>query len=148
MSMADEVKQSARRAAGRKSQMLDEIANAQWNQYAQPAWNSEGELTAALRALAFATPETGEAAYSRMLYALGNNHAGTYFPIALAVVPFFGVILRDSESTARRWTLEVLTDLVVSFEPEPGFELVTTPTERGSLRELLSQKVVSLKEAI
>ncbi len=79
-----------------------------------------------------------------MLYAVGNNHAGTYFPVVLAVVPFLGEILREGGATARLWALDVLIDLIGSFEPEPGFEIAATSAEDRPLRELLKKRIRGL----
>ena len=64
----------------------------------------------------------GAEAYDRMLYALGNNHAGTYYPIALAVLPQLESILSNGAPWAQQAALNVLIELTGSFEPEPGYE--------------------------
>jgi hypothetical protein len=124
--------------------MLNGIEEVRWDLEAQPSSNTKDEVVSALRSLSLASPETGDAAYSRMLYALGNNHAGTYYPVVLAAVPFLGAILRDGGATARLRTLDVLIDLVGSFEPEPGFEVVESSAGRRSLKNLLKEKVLTL----
>jgi len=127
--------------------MLDDLGTVSWHLEAQPSWNSRDEVCHAIRGLALATGESGDAAYSRMLYALGNNHAGTYFPVVLAVIPFLGEILRERHcaSTARARTLDVLIDLVASFEPEPGFESVTTAAGLQTLKDLLKERILGLE---
>jgi hypothetical protein len=124
---------------------LDEVDRVAWTQEKQPPWNEEGEVANALRDLALASPETGERAYSRLLYAFGNNHAGTYYPVVVTAVPFLGAILRSGTPTGRLRTLDVLIDLVGSFEPAAGFEVVATPTGNGALRTLLHQEVLALE---
>ncbi|MCY1045281.1 hypothetical protein OV208_28455 [Corallococcus sp. bb12-1] len=111
--------------------MLKGLEHVRWAQERQPSWNPADEVPQALRALAAATPETADAVYSRVLYALGNNHAGTYFPVVLAVVPFLGEFLREGSATTRIQTLEILSDLIASFEPKQGFELVELATGRA-----------------
>ncbi len=128
--------------------MLDGLENVRWDLEAQPPSNAKDEVANALRALSVASPERSDEAHSRMLYALGNNHAGTYYPVALAAVPFLGGILRDGGPTARLRTLDVLIDLVGSFEPEPGFEVVATSAGRRSLNEVLKDKVLELATQI
>jgi hypothetical protein len=93
--------------------MLDALTTVKWHLEIQPSWNAKDEVAQAIRSLALATEETGSAAYSRMLYAIGNNHAGTYFPVVLALVPFLGEILRAPEysDAARSRALDVLIDL-------------------------------------
>jgi hypothetical protein len=128
--------------------MLEGLENVRWDLEAQPPSNAMSEIANALRALSVASPETSDEAYSRMLYALGNNHAGTYYPVVLAAVPFFGGILRDGGPTARLRTLDVLIDLVGSFEPEPGFEVVAASAGRRSLNEVLKERVLELTAQI
>jgi hypothetical protein len=128
--------------------MLSGIGEVRWDLEAQPSSNTKDEVVSALRALSLASPETADEAYSRMLYALGNNHAGTYYPVVLAAVPFLGAILRDGGATARLRTLDVLIDLVGSFEPEPGFEVVASSAGRRSLKDLLKEKVLTLAAQI
>ena len=102
----------------------------------------------ALRDLAVAAPETRERAYARLLHALGNNHAGTYYPVVVTVVPFLGAILRSGGLTARLRTLDVLIDLVGSFAPATGFEVVATATGDRALRAVLRQEVLALERDV
>ena len=88
-------------------------------------------------------------AYHKVLYALGNNHAGTYYPVALAALPFLAEILQGGGQWARIATLDILVDLSGSFEPESGFEMVASPTgERSQLRALLQQGIAGLSPQI
>lgn len=128
--------------------MLSGIEGVRWELEAQPPWNKDGEVVAALRALSLTSPQTGDEAYSRVLYALGNNHAGTYYPVVLPAIPFLGAILREGSITARLRTLDVLVDLVGSFEPEPGFEFVATPAGRRALKLLLKEKVLAFADEV
>ena len=128
--------------------MLDGLESVRWDLEVQPPANAKDEVGASLRALAVASPDTSQEAYSRMLYALGNNHAGTYYPVALAAVPFLGAILRGGGPTARLRTLDVLVDLIGSFAPEPGFEIVETPSGLRLLRDALKEKVLELATQI
>ena len=61
-----------------RGSMLNGLENVRWDLETQPSWNTKAEVAEALRALSLASLETGDAAYSRMLYALGNNQAGTH----------------------------------------------------------------------
>jgi len=124
--------------------MLDDVETVRWSAEVQPTGNTDGAVPRALRGLAEATTATGEAALSRLLFAVGNDHCGSYRPVVLAVVPFLGEILRDGGDTARARTLDALVDLTGSFGPEPGFEHVTTPDGEGLVKELLREKVLAL----
>lgn len=128
--------------------MLDGLESVRWDLEAQPPSNAKDEVANALRTLSVASPETSEQACSRMLYALGNNHAGTYYPVALAAIPFLGAILREGGPTARLRALDVLIDLLGSFQPESGFETVATTVGRRSLTDVLKARVLDLADLI
>jgi hypothetical protein len=67
------------------------------------------------------------AAYNKLLYAVGNNHAGTYYPVALVLVCDLARLLTAEQTWPRVSALEVLLDLCASFEPQPGFESILLP---------------------
>jgi hypothetical protein len=56
-------------------------------------------------------------------YAIGNDHAGTYYSIALGILPTIERILRDGGPWSQHTILEVLVELYGPFKPEPGQEL-------------------------
>lgn len=116
------------------STVLDGLDLVCWDQYAQPAWNAAGEIEASLLALANDGDPDRSRAYHRVLYALGNDHAGTYFPVVLPTLPFLGQILREPALIARLRALDVLIDIVGSFEPEPGHEEIEDDIGRRSLK--------------
>jgi hypothetical protein len=98
--------------------------------------------------LAFAESDrTAQEAYHRVLYAVGNDHAGSYFPIVLDVIPYLGEILDGGAQHARARTLDVLIDLVGSFGPDPGVTM-----EQGAppedLQALLRDRVATLRRLI
>ena len=119
--------------------------------YAQPSWNQKTTLVRVQEAIEAASsrPEA-EKACCALLYAVGNNHAGTYFPVALAMFPFFGHVLRHGSEWSRFAILEALTDLSLSFEPEPGHEnFAVLPSDRTeSLKSLLLARVGDLREVL
>jgi hypothetical protein len=121
--------------------MLETLADVPWQLEAQPDWSSGDEVVHAIQALA--SSRDGERSDSRMLYAIGNNHAGTYFPVVLRVVPFLGEILREGSASAQARTLDVLIDLL-SFSPEPCFEVVETTSGPRALSELLAEEITKL----
>lgn len=124
--------------------MLTELASEAWERYAQPEWNAELAVPAALRALADAADPDREQAYHRALDSFGNNHAGTYFPVVLPAIPFLGEILRGPALVPRLRTLDVLIDLVGSFEPEPGHEDFEGATGRRPLKVLVREAAILL----
>jgi hypothetical protein len=107
-------------------QVLNELERVRWDEFVQPAWNTRDEVPSALRALADTTNSDGSTAYHRLLYAVGNNHSGTYFPVVIPTIPFIGQILERAQLAARLRALDVLVDLVGSFSPDPAFGQVAT----------------------
>lgn len=51
-----------------------------WSSFEQPEWNQPGTVESALNALwQLREPEAFGEHYNRILYCLGNNHAGHFF---------------------------------------------------------------------
>ncbi|MDI1448475.1 hypothetical protein [Polyangium sp. 6x1] len=121
--------------------MLDDVDDVPWASFPQPEWNEPDHVPSALRALASCvSEEEARRAYDDFLYAVGNNHCGTYYPVVLPTLPFLARILESDNELARRTTLDALIDLLGSFCPERGFEFEGVDPEtglRGELRRLL-----------
>lgn len=113
---------------------LDEV---DWSSHARPTWSTDDEVASALRDLANPDDPDRWRSYHRLLSAVGNDHAGTYFPIVLPVVFFLGRIVRRGSPIARLRALDVLVDLVGSFEPDPDHTEVVLGARRESLKFLL-----------
>lgn len=102
--------------------MLEQMRGTPWASYPQPEWNTPGSLIEALSAVQGASDaESSHAAYDRFLYAVGNYHAGTYYPVLLATLPFLEALLQTGGDWPQRTVLCVLDDLIASFQPEPGY---------------------------
>ncbi len=130
---------------GQTGAMLETVDQIELSERQRPAHALPGEVAAALRALAFATSDNAaEDAYHRVLYAVGNDHAGSYFPIVLDAVSFLGEILAAGTRRARARTLDVLIDLVGSFGPDPDVAPVDH-TRPEDLPEALRARVESLR---
>jgi len=92
-------------------------------QFPQPESNESGSVEAALDALRDAKDEsTANEAYDAFLWAMGNNHAGTFYPVVLGVLPEIKQILMTGNAWAQRAVMESLIDLGGSFIPEEGYE--------------------------
>lgn len=130
--------------------MLDQLNDIEWSSLAQPNWNQLDTVPRALRLLAGCNSEAeGRHAYNEVLYALGNNHAGTYFPVVLAALPFLKEILEAGGECARLRTLDILIDLSGSFWPDPEFETVLTlDGRRVKLRSLVRQYIRRLAPTV
>lgn len=64
-------------------------------------------------------------AYTRFLSAVGNNHSGTYYPAAPLAVQALTGVLQSNTGWPCLTVLNILIDLLNTFEPEPGFEFIT-----------------------
>lgn len=92
-------------------------------QFPQPESNDSGSIEAALGALRNAEDEaTALEAYDAFLWAVGNNHLGTFYPVILGVLPEIEQILVGGTVWAQQAVLESLIDLGGTFVPEPGYE--------------------------
>lgn len=92
-------------------------------QFPQPEWNDSGSVGAALDSLRNAEDETtANEAYDAFLWAMGNSHKGTFYPIVLGVFPQIEQILTNGQAWAQRAVMESLIDLGGSFVPEEGYE--------------------------
>jgi hypothetical protein len=118
-----------------------------YGQYAQPPWNTSASVEAALKQIAVAASEVeARAATEAVLNAVGNNHAGTYYPIALAVIPDLGLQIELGGPWEQYSAVQVLLDLTGSFEPEPSYEVFSKPGAAAatSLRTQLREQVRGL----
>ena len=124
--------------------MLDGLDTISWDDLPQPKWNGPGEVPKALLALAaIANQRDADAAYNRFLCALGNNHAGTYYPVALWAIPFLGPLLATGTSIVRETVLDILIDLTGSFAAESGFECVRGPSGSEIILKVGVRQVVA-----
>jgi hypothetical protein len=105
--------------------MLDRINAVSWQSFAQPEWNKPASVPDTLARIVSARETSAlDDLHDRLLYALGNNHAGTYYPVLLAALPFMKEIIEGADPWPARIALGALDDLFASFHPEPGFEKI------------------------
>jgi hypothetical protein len=108
------------------------------DRYPQPEWNDPGSLFAALKALREAQDEPSAAeACDRFLWAVGNNHTGTFYPVVLAALPHIEKILVDGGTWPRYAAMESLIDLGGPFVPEPGHETHLGASVQARLRAFI-----------
>jgi len=113
--------------------------------FPQPESNDFGSVDASLEALWTAHDEsTAVEAYDAFLWAMGNNHAGTFYPVILGVLPEIEKTLVSGKPWAQRATIEALIDLGGSFIPEEGYETYLG----GSVQETLKAFVHSMRRHI
>ncbi|WP_157572794.1 hypothetical protein [Nevskia soli] len=88
-------------------------------------------IDAAVAACAKAcTEESSKRACDALLWAAGNNHAGTYGPSALTLVDGLEPVINSSAPWAQRAALEAMIDLYGSFESESGEQLARELRQR------------------
>ncbi len=124
--------------------MFEALDTVSWTVACQPEWNTTDEIPNSLRQLASCDPKSGWVKpYRRFLYAVGNDHAGTYYPAVLSTIPFLGEILKNGSETAQIGTLNALIDLIGTFYPEPGCEKINNPN--GEQPEVRLQLVLEAR---
>ena len=111
----------------------------EFESYPQLPWNSATAVDDARDLLSNAQSEDDAAhAQQAMFNALGNNHAGTYYPIALAVVAHLGLQVELGSLWAQYAAVQTLLDLTGSFEPENGYEAFA-PSEQEPAAHVQSE---------
>jgi hypothetical protein len=113
--------------------------------FPQPEWNDEHSVAGALDALRDAHEEAAaDDAADRFLWAIGNNHAGTFHPVVLATLPMLEQLLAAGGPWTQRAVLEALIDLAGTFVPEPGHESYLGASVQDAVRAF----VRSLREQV
>ena len=103
---------------------LSDLDHIPWERFPQPEWNRPDTVPEALQLLASVDDQIlARRVYDTVLYALGNNHAGTVYPVALPALPFIRSIAASGRIWARHTAFDILIELC-RFEPEPGYETI------------------------
>jgi hypothetical protein len=91
----------------------------------QPAGNTPATFAQAYEKVWLAqSRDEANTASSLLLYAVGNDHEGSYDPVVLDIFPFLEFVLRDGGECARFAVMSALIDLCASFGPAAGFDSV------------------------
>jgi hypothetical protein len=110
--------------------------------FAQPEWNGPDSVRWALRAVLGAhDQESATRAWHEILYAVGNNHSGTYYPVILPVLPILKDLLASGSEWTRYTVIEAFIDLLAAFEPVPGFETVEMEGQAARLQDLVVESI-------
>jgi hypothetical protein len=96
-------------------------------------WATPEDTPAALAAAWRGDPD----AHDRLMKALANNHAGAWFPVLLAAMPYLGEILVDGAPAGVRAVLALMDDFVHSFDVEPESPELDRQRERAFLEALV-----------
>ena len=94
-----------------------------FNDYPIPEWSDAQSIEAALDDIRHAHDEVStNDAYDKLLWAVGNNHSGSFYPVVLAVLAPLQQVLESGSPWSQRAVMESLIDLGGSFAAEPGHE--------------------------
>lgn len=106
--------------------------------FPEPDWNTPGSVALALEELRAAQDEpSAHEAHDRLLSTVGDNLAGTFYPVVLGVLPELQNVLAHGAFWAQRAAMESLIDLCGTFVAEPGYELHEGVDVRSALRASL-----------
>ena len=117
---------------------MSSMSPSELNSFPQPDSNESDSVEAALFALRNAHDgSSASEAYDSFLWAIGNNHAGTFYPVVLGVLPEIEQILVSGSPWAQRSAMECLIDLGGSFVPEEGYEMYRGVSVQESLNAFI-----------
>jgi hypothetical protein len=118
-----------------------------WKLWAQPPGNSEQRIPWEIHGILTACDETSSwSAVMGTEYAFGNAEAGTYYPAAVPAIPILGLIAQYGEEWAKITAIEILTDWLFSFYPEPKYErIVDTDGNARELQSLVDDAIMRLR---
>lgn len=118
--------------------------------FPQPEWNFPDSVAKALQRLRSAQDEAGALeAYDQFLWAVGNNHAGTFYPVVLSALPELEQLLVHGGFWTQHAVMEALIDLSGAFVPEPGHEShegVAVPQALQAVVHSMRAQVLGLSE--
>ena len=103
------------------SRIEERIRLVRWEQYAGPEYFRPGDLVEALIDLAmFDQSRARHGLDNKVLFAVGNNHAGTYYPAILEAADILIEIEQKSEVPASRKCARAILNDLYYFSPEVG----------------------------
>ena len=111
--------------------------------FSGPEGNSSERVAKALRGFQDVSDEvSSRASYNGFLSSIGNNHAGSYYPIILTAFPDLKAILSSGDRWPQHSVIECMIDLVASFSP-------SQEVFRGeSLSKTMLGEILALEELI
>ena len=120
----------------------NEIDRIDWKSFSGPEYYEPDRVYSALISLISLKEESlNNKVYNNVLVAIGNNHAGTYYPaVQKALKYIIQTAISGNTEIAKNCALNILIDLYASFCPEIGNNNLATAEE-------LEQKVLNIIEA-
>ena len=118
---------------------MEAVDAVDWAAFPGTEWYRPTKVAPALRALAAATDQTAARdAGSRVLFAIGNDHAGSLYTAAVPALPFVVEVALHGARWSRWGALEVLIDAHV-FAPDVGCEEVRYEERTMPLMEAVAR---------
>lgn len=123
--------------------IVDRINQVDWSQYSGIDFYEPKDVAKSLIDLALLTDEKHvEKVANNILYTIGNNHAGTYYPAIIDAIDFIiYAALNTEHSVSSRCALAILDDIYGSFCADISNYSGCTSTE---LEALVNQKIEAL----
>ena len=125
---------------------IENVNRINWKQFNGPEYYRPDEIITSLTNLVNLRSEDEKwNIYSDVLSAIGNDHAGTYYPVIIDILPLIIGLLKSSRhEPVRNCILEILSDWYYSFGPELG--TFTTSNEkdledfvRGNIKQFITE---------
>lgn len=99
----------------------ERIKSVEWRQYLGPEYYNPEELVQALLQLSvFDESNTTHGLDNKVLFAVGNNHAGTYYPAILEAADLIIEMEKHSSLESVRKCANAILNNLYYFEPELG----------------------------
>lgn len=96
------------------------IQNIDWEKYDGPEYYESHEVAPALFSLLLLEKSVhANDVGDKILDALGNNHAGTYYPAILSALDIIISIEKEAPDSARKICAKAILNDLSCFEPEP-----------------------------
>ena len=141
------------------NQFLNDIRSVNWKDFNGPQYYNENRVVTALEALAAVSDEDTSGfvpigmqtepivlngrVYDDVLFAIGNNHAGTYYPAVYKAIGFImQVALEGTNEISRNCAINILIDLY-HICPEQN---VMFPDEMYQIKDFVKKFILKNKE--
>lgn len=114
-----------------ENEFIGKVSQINWGQFKGPEYYNPNDIIISLTNLVnLRNEDEKRSVYNDVLFAVGNNHAGTYYPVIVDVLPLIIMLLKSSRyELVRNCILEILSDWYYCFEPELGTFTTKTAKE-------------------
>ncbi|MBW8182161.1 hypothetical protein [Shewanella nanhaiensis] len=100
--------------------IINKLESIDWSQYCGPEYYDPDTVTPALLSLLYLeNPSEANDVGDKLLFSIGNNHAGTYYPAILSALEIIIEIEQESKESIRKTCAGAVLGDLSSFEPDP-----------------------------